>query len=160
MGLFRRDPEAGEGLARQLQASLQLGLHRLIDAEAAEVFQLPGAFSPDQEVGLRREASHPFDGKPGRKGVGDGQHDEASRNDTGGFEERDVPLGDAARAAAGVVAKTIGSALDEPFLPAAPEKGACQWCDYRPVCGPHEELRTRKKYAPPLAPLRALRELP
>ena len=43
LGFFRCDPEAGEGLARQLQASLQLRLHRLVDAQAAEVFELPGA---------------------------------------------------------------------------------------------------------------------
>ncbi len=78
----------------------------------------------------------------------------------GGFEERLVPLDAAARAAAGVVAKTVGEALAEPFLPAAPDRGACQWCDYRPVCGPYEELRTARKYAPPLQPLHALRELP
>jgi len=77
----------------------------------------------------------------------------------GDFAEREVPLDAAARAAAGVVAKTVGEALDEPFLPAAPDKGACQWCDYRPVCGPYEELRTSRKYSPPLQPLKALREL-
>src|SRR5439155_20261718 len=35
----------------------------------------------------------------------------------GGFEERQVPLSDAARAAAERVAKAVGAALDEPFLP-------------------------------------------
>jgi CRISPR/Cas system-associated exonuclease Cas4 (RecB family) len=79
---------------------------------------------------------------------------------TGGFEEREVPLDDTAREAARLVAKSVGDAMEEPFLPAAPDKGACQWCDYRPVCGPYEELRTAKKYSPPLEPLRALRELP
>jgi CRISPR/Cas system-associated exonuclease Cas4 (RecB family) len=77
----------------------------------------------------------------------------------GGFEEREVPLSDAARAAAEQVAKAVGAALDEPFLPAAPDRGACRWCDYRPVCGPYEELRAGRKYQPPLAALRALRDL-
>ena len=79
---------------------------------------------------------------------------------TGGFEEREVPLDATARASAEAVARTIGDALAEPFLPAAPDEGACRWCDYRPVCGPYEEVRTRRKYAPPLAPLRDLRSLP
>ena len=52
LGFFRCDPEAGEGLARQLQAGLQLRLHRLVDAQAAEVFELPGALGPYQEIGL------------------------------------------------------------------------------------------------------------
>src|SRR6185436_18268223 len=77
----------------------------------------------------------------------------------GNFDERIVQLDDAARAAAATVAKTIGGALDEPFLPAAPDEGACRWCDYRPICGPYEERRVRRKYAPPLAALRALREV-
>ena len=38
----------------------------------------------------------------------------------------------------------------EGFLPAAPAKGACRWCDYRPVCGPYEEMRvTARKPARP-----------
>ena len=31
------------------------------------------------------------------------------------------------------------------FLPPYPEKDACEHCDYRPVCGPYEELRAGKK---------------
>jgi CRISPR/Cas system-associated exonuclease Cas4 (RecB family) len=76
----------------------------------------------------------------------------------GNYAERTVELDDAARAAAEAVAKAVGEALDEAFLPAAPDAGACRWCDYRPVCGPYEELRVARKYASPLAPLRALRE--
>ncbi len=77
----------------------------------------------------------------------------------GGFEERVVPLDAAARSAALAVATTVGAALDDAFLPAAPDRGACRWCDYRPVCGPYEELRTGRKYQPSLAALHALREL-
>jgi CRISPR/Cas system-associated exonuclease Cas4 (RecB family) len=54
----------------------------------------------------------------------------------GGFEEREVALDDAARAAAAQVAETVGAALDGVFLPAAPDRDACRWCDYLPVCGP------------------------
>lgn len=77
----------------------------------------------------------------------------------GNFETRDVPLDDRARAAATAVAETVGRALAEPFLPAAPSEGACRWCDYRVVCGPYEELRTGRKAKDRLAPLAALRKL-
>jgi hypothetical protein len=39
----------------------------------------------------------------------------------------------------------IDTAVAGGFLPAAPKAGACAWCDYRPVCGPREELRTARK---------------
>lgn len=78
----------------------------------------------------------------------------------GGFEEREVPLDDDAREAAKVVADTLGSALAAGALPAAPAAGACEWCDYRRVCGPYEELRTGRKPPAALAQLRRLRELP
>ena len=71
-----------------------------------------------------------------------------------------MPLDAAARAAAEAVTKALRAALEEPFLPAAPDEGACRWCDYRPVCGPYEELRVSRKHQPGLAALRALRELP
>jgi hypothetical protein len=34
------------------------------------------------------------------------------------------------------------------------------WCDYRPVCGPYEELRTRRKPKEALASLLTLRGMP
>ena len=64
----------------------------------------------------------------------------------GGFEERDVPLDDRARRSADFVTEVVDAALREPFLPAAPAKGACRFCDYRLVCGPYEELRTARKW--------------
>ena len=73
---------------------------------------------------------------------------------------RGVELDRRARESAQQVADAIGAALTEPFLPAAPKKGACRFCDYRVVCGPYEELRSARKWAPPLAPLTAIRELP
>lgn len=63
----------------------------------------------------------------------------------GGFENRDVPLDVDARQRADAVAKTVGAALAEPFFPALPSEGACRFCDYQTVCGPYEELRTRRK---------------
>ena len=48
----------------------------------------------------------------------------------GDFTKVDVPLDDEARAAARLVAKTIGDALSTGFLPAAPAKDACRYCDF------------------------------
>jgi ATP-dependent helicase/nuclease subunit B len=78
----------------------------------------------------------------------------------GGFEEREVTLDDDARASAQVIAHTVGKALQDGALLAAPDHRACEWCDYRRVCGPYEELRTRRKPQEPLEELRRLRELP
>ncbi len=63
----------------------------------------------------------------------------------GGFQERVVPLDETARRRAEAVARTVGAALGEPFLPALPSEGACRFCDYQAVCGPYEEQRTRRK---------------
>lgn len=84
----------------------------------------------------------------------------------GGFTEHAVPLDDRSRNAAITVAQTIGEAINGPFLPAAPAERtstrpqACQHCDYRIVCGPHEERRTGLKSRERLAPLLDLRTRP
>jgi len=78
----------------------------------------------------------------------------------GGFEEVPIPLDDQARRSAAQVAAVIGKALHEGFLPAAPEKGACERCEYRVVCGPYEEMRTARKSPERLVDLTALRRLP
>ena len=39
----------------------------------------------------------------------------------------------------------VKEALEAGFLPAAPDARECDWCDYKRVCGPYEEIRTRKK---------------
>jgi RecB family exonuclease len=78
----------------------------------------------------------------------------------GSFAEHIVPLDQAARAAASSIAETIRDAIAEPFLPAAPRKGECEWCDYRAVCGPYAQLRTGRKPKERIEPLRLLRELP
>ncbi len=78
----------------------------------------------------------------------------------GGFEEVVIPLDDEARAAAAQVADTIGGALAEGFLPAAPTPAACAPCEYRVVCGPYEETRLGKKQQERLVKLRLLRDLP
>ncbi len=79
----------------------------------------------------------------------------------GGFESVFIPLDDIAREAANAVAKTIGGAIEKGFLPAAPNRegkgySACTYCDFLTVCGPYEEIRTKRK---PPGPLKALIEL-
>ena len=64
---------------------------------------------------------------------------------TGDFTKVDIPLDEDARAAAKLVAKTIGESISTGFLPAAPAKDACKYCDFRGVCGPYEEIRTKRK---------------
>jgi CRISPR/Cas system-associated exonuclease Cas4 (RecB family) len=78
----------------------------------------------------------------------------------GGFEERLVPLDNYAREGAGQVVEIIGRALSEGFFPAYPDKGACRWCDYRLVCGPREEIRTKRKPKDRLDGLITLRNMP
>ena len=82
----------------------------------------------------------------------------------GGFSLRDVALTDDARHAAEVLARTLEGALapDAAFLPALPKERGCTWCDFRVVCGPYEEVRTRRKWSghPGVQALAALRALP
>lgn len=79
---------------------------------------------------------------------------------TGNYEERVVALDDAARAAASEFTTVIAGALSEGFLPAAPARDECRFCDYRRVCGPYEEIRTALKPAARLSALKRLREMP
>ncbi|WP_437577768.1 PD-(D/E)XK nuclease family protein [Sorangium sp. So ce887] len=62
----------------------------------------------------------------------------------GGFTEVPIYLDARAREAAAQVAGIIGDAIDRAALLPMPAEGACAQCDYRPVCGPYEELRTGK----------------
>lgn len=78
----------------------------------------------------------------------------------GNYEERVVMLDEFARGYAGIMVDTVGRALEEGFLPAAPAHDACVWCDYLAVCGPHEERRVRVKPQDRLVALKGLRELP
>ena len=76
----------------------------------------------------------------------------------GGYSRFDIPLDEEARESAKVVADTLGAALTEGFLPAAPGEDECKWCDYAVVCGPYEEARTKHKPKERLIGLRKLRE--
>jgi RecB family exonuclease len=78
----------------------------------------------------------------------------------GAYSEREVPLDERARDAAAQVASIVDRALREGFFPAAPREGACEYCDYRPVCGPYEELRWRRKPDDRKGDLKRLRDMP
>ena len=78
----------------------------------------------------------------------------------GEYKQVDIQLDDYARNAAGEVVAIVKDAIEKGFLPAAPNERACEYCDYRPVCGPHEEQRTQKKARDRLVQLRRLREMP
>ena len=54
----------------------------------------------------------------------------------------------------------IDRAIAAGFLPAAPRPRACGICDFRDVCGPHEETRIRLKDPARTEELRTLRESP
>ncbi len=69
----------------------------------------------------------------------------------GGYEERVVALADDARAAAAEFTRVVGKALGDGFLPAAPDRRECTYCDYRRVCGPYEETRVKHKTEAPAA---------
>ena len=58
------------------------------------------------------------------------------------------------------VLQTIGRSIEEGFLPAAPQTGACGLCDYRPVCGPYEEARSKRKQPDRLGSLTAIQSPP
>lgn len=78
----------------------------------------------------------------------------------GGFATRAVELDERAEGLAKLLADTIDTALQEGFLPAAPEPGGCEHCDYRVVCGPYEEQRVARKDRRRLRGLEKLRGAP
>lgn len=80
--------------------------------------------------------------------------------EAGGYRIVDVPINEDARAAMKQVLRLIDSSIEAGFLPAAPRKAGCQYCDYHAVCGPYEEIRVSRKVTGNLKTLNALRELP
>jgi CRISPR/Cas system-associated exonuclease Cas4 (RecB family) len=78
----------------------------------------------------------------------------------GGFTEQEIPINEANRRAGLDALEIIDRAIELGFLPAAPARGACAWCDFRTVCGPHEERRVAVKPADKLGDLDALRKMP
>jgi ATP-dependent helicase/nuclease subunit B len=78
----------------------------------------------------------------------------------GGFTEHEIPLNDANRGAGLEALEIVDRAIELGFLPAAPADRACVWCDFRVVCGPHEEQRVKIKSADKLGDLASLRDMP
>ena len=78
----------------------------------------------------------------------------------GGFTDHEIPINDTTRRAGLEALEIVDRAIELGFLPAAPNKGACNWCDFRVVCGPHEEARVANKPPEKLGDLAALREKP
>jgi ATP-dependent helicase/nuclease subunit B len=79
---------------------------------------------------------------------------------TGNFTAVGVPLDRVTRESVKAMATTIGEAVRQGFLPAAPAKGECTWCDYLAVCDSSAERRAGRKPADRIAPLVRLRGMP
>jgi ATP-dependent helicase/nuclease subunit B len=78
----------------------------------------------------------------------------------GGFVDHDIPINDANRRSGIEALEIVDRAVELGFLPAAPSERACAWCDFRPVCGPDQYERIRRKAPEKLGDLEALRERP
>ena len=77
----------------------------------------------------------------------------------GHYRSVEIAVNDESRAALATAFNTIDQSIASGFLPAAPRKGACEYCDYRIVCGPYEELRVRRKQEERLNLLAELRSI-
>jgi CRISPR/Cas system-associated exonuclease Cas4 (RecB family) len=78
----------------------------------------------------------------------------------GGFTDHPIAINEANRRVGLEALEIIDRAIELGFLPPAPDEGACTWCDFRTVCGPHEEKRIRNKPPERLGDLHALRSRP
>jgi RecB family exonuclease len=78
----------------------------------------------------------------------------------GGFSERTVPMSGETRERGPEVLAVIDRAIAAGFLPAAPRRQACRFCDFKDICGPHEETRVALKDPGRMEELRTLRDWP
>jgi hypothetical protein len=78
----------------------------------------------------------------------------------GNYKQVEIAIGEQARSDTAAVLDAIDVSIAEGFLPAAPRKDACLFCDYRPVCGPYEELRITRKRKDRLEKLLQVRMMP
>lgn len=78
----------------------------------------------------------------------------------GGFESVPVRLDQTAREGANAVGEAVTEAITTGFLPALPDAKECDYCDYKPVCGPYEAIRIKKKKSPRMEKLVNLRKRP
>ena len=78
----------------------------------------------------------------------------------GDYRRFEVALNEEARLNIERAIELIDRNLERGFLPAAPRERACDYCDYRIVCGPYEELRTGRKNKKALDTIDQLRGMP
>jgi ATP-dependent helicase/nuclease subunit B len=78
----------------------------------------------------------------------------------GNFQPHAIPLSDSSRRAGLEVLEIIDRAIERGPLAARPARDACRWCDFVPVCGREEEIRTARKPAGEVADLETLRRMP
>jgi CRISPR/Cas system-associated exonuclease Cas4 (RecB family) len=79
----------------------------------------------------------------------------------GGYERVDVEISPEGKRTIERVFAIIDRSIEEGFLPAAPDprRHPCRFCDFLPVCGTNEELRTSRKPADALGLLNELRAM-
>jgi CRISPR/Cas system-associated exonuclease Cas4 (RecB family) len=77
----------------------------------------------------------------------------------GGFGVHPIAINDYTKGQGLQVLEIVDRAVEQGFLAAAPTERACTWCDFRPVCGPREEERIKRKAKDRLADLEALRSM-
>lgn len=77
----------------------------------------------------------------------------------GGYTATEIRIDTITRQRVDRALTIIQDSIETGFLPAAPQEKACDFCDYRLVCGPNEEIRV-KKWKPTIEPLQELRRMP
>ncbi len=79
----------------------------------------------------------------------------------GGYQQRIVEPDDEALDVLKEFQRRLDQIIEEGFFPASPQPPlGCNYCDYRPVCGPHAQIEADKKQRDPrLSPLNWLRNL-
>jgi len=78
----------------------------------------------------------------------------------GGYKVRPVMMTPLSRRAGIEALEVVDRAIELGALPTAPAEQACAWCDFRSVCGPHEELRVARKPVDRFRDLLELRSRP
>jgi CRISPR/Cas system-associated exonuclease Cas4 (RecB family) len=77
----------------------------------------------------------------------------------GHFTKVPIPLDARSRDEAKSAISIVGQAIDKGFLPAAPARDECAYCDFLPACGLGEERRVELKSQHELEALKRLRDL-
>lgn len=63
----------------------------------------------------------------------------------GGYTLIEIRVDDRSRQMLAKLLQDVEHMMLGGFLPPAPEKGVCEYCDYRVICGPYEERRLTRK---------------